>query len=620
MSALDPELAIVAGRVDLLLERASAARSIADRRFALDALARGLLYADPGSVEPSLLERARELRVDPSTVSAVSTERLPHAVSVPLVIRSAGLGFVRQLYVTFDPAGLADDGLLDGDARRTIAEAIESAARRAPPPTDPSRHRLVAAQPRALERAHIEGRSLSAAAFVSATALFTSRPVRTALAITGELRGDFVLPVGQIDAKVRAAIAHGCRTLIVPEGNAPAARMAAGSSIAIVSVSAPDELLEASLHTAATPRPSPDRAVAEARELSERGWSGFRWPSIRERLARVSGALPEYRLDLRVELLARLAAAQRHLGDPHGSLEVLREADRLVRSDEGRRAVPDQPISYLYMQMAMTYRQLGRFGEATRAAQRSVRVARTARLRRELIKALGCLGLVSMARGRITRAIEAFEESLAVTLRHEPDRTARTHAYLIEAHAAAGDEAKARAHFAAAMRDLERQGGDRAPQDAWVRTSWGGALLALDRPEETIDVLSTDSIEAAIAETPLPGLLARRHLGVGLSRAGEPERGLPILGASPLVYGRALEPHLAFLAHLNVLFEARERIEHGVWGSDIAGRARIALEHVPREGASLGRALDRARAFLERDAPRTARPLDALLERCIRLG
>lgn len=621
MSALDTELAIVAGRVDLLLERASEARSIAERRFALDALARGLLCADPGSIDAGLRERALALRVDASTVAAASTERLPHAVAVPVVVRAAGVGFVRQLYVTFDPAGLADHGLLEGEARRAVAEAIDAAARGAPPPSDPSRHCLVAAQPRALRHAQIEGRSLTAAAFVSATALFTSRPVRPDTAITGELRGGRLLAVGEIEAKVSAAIAHRVRALVVPEGNAEGARAAAGSSLTIVSVRDADALLAASLHEAAAPRTSPDRAVAQAREHSEKGWTGYQWPSIRERLARVSGRLPEYRLDLRVEILARLAAAQRHLGDPRGSLDLLLEAERLVRSDEGRRAVPDAPISYLYMQTAMSCRQLGRFGEATRAAERSVQVARAARLRRELIKALGCLGLVSMARGRHARAIEAFEESLAVTLRHEPERTTRTHAYLIEAHAAAGDEPRARAHFTAAMQAVGLSSDAGGAQESWVRTSWGGGLVALGRPEEAIDALDTEVVAASIAETPLPGLLARRHLGVALCRAGNPDGGLPLLAASPLIHGRALEPHLAFLAHLNVLFEARERIVHRAWGEDIAGRARRALEHVPRGGgAFLGGHVDRVRELLGRRAPRSPRRLEALLERCVRLG
>ncbi len=321
-----------------------------------------------------------------------------------------------------------------------------------------------------------------------------------------------------------------------------------------------------------------------------------------------------------------MAGAQRHLGDPAGSLELLREAETLLRSTEGKRAVPDAPITYLYLQRAMTCRQLSRFGEAARAAQRSVQVAHRARLRGALIKALGVDGLVAMARGRIDRAIAAFAESLEITLAHEPHRTARTRAYLVEAYGSAGRADDARAHYEAAMDELARgpDGGARRASESWVRTSWGQALLELGRHEEAIEALDVAAVRVSLAEEPLPGLLARRYLGLALTHAGERERGLELLAASPLVHGRALEPHLAFTAHLNVLFEARARIATSAWGSDVAGRALRALDHVPRHdrvGAYLGRALDASRALLESPvAPRTTRPLEALLARCVRLG
>jgi tetratricopeptide (TPR) repeat protein len=623
LSALDPELAIIAGRVDLLVARVREAKTIAERRFALDALARGLLCADPGSVDRALRDEVIALRVDPSTVAAAERERLPHAVGIPLVARD--LGFVRQVHVAYDPVGLADDDFLDEEARRAVAQAIETAARTAPPPRgDPSRHRLFAVQPHAFRHARVEGRSLSCAAFVSATALWTGRPVRAGAVVTGELAGDRVLPVGAIEAKVRAAIAHRAEVLVVPAANRAAAVSCAGSSIEIVAVADARALLDATLHASPAPRTSPDRKVAEAREASEKAWNGYRWPSVRERLVHLSSTLPSYRLDLRVEVLARLAAAQRHLGDPAGSLELLREAENLVRSDEGRRSVPDAPIAYLYMQRAMTERQLSHFAAASRAAERAVAVARGARLRRELTKALGCLGLVALARRRPDRAIAAFEESLEVVLRHEPERAARTHAYLIEAHAAAGDETRARMHFEAAMRDVDGgDDGDRRSRESWVRTSWGGALVALGRPHAAVEVLEAPAVAASLEEEPLPGLLARRHLGIALVRAGQLARGLELLAASPVVHGRALAPHLALAASLNVLFEARERIATGAWGKDIAGRARRALEHVPRTGSAgafLGRALEGTRALLERDPPRSTKDIDVLLERCVRLG
>jgi tetratricopeptide (TPR) repeat protein len=625
---LEPELAILTGRIDALLARVRSAPSIAARRFALDALARGLLHADPGAVRASERDEARALRVDPSTVAAAGAERLPHAVAVPLVLRELDLGFVRQLHVTFDPVGLGDEAAFDPDARRAVGEAIEAAARVAPPPREPRLHRLVAAQPEVLRRARVEGRSLTAAAFVSAASLWTGRPVRADVAVTGELRGVVVVSVGEIPAKVRAALDHGFRALVVPQTDSAAARAACPPDAALEIRGVPDAeaLLEATLRPEPRLREQPEAAADEARRLFTSGWRGYQWPSVRARLATISGTLPAYRADLRVEVLVRLAAAQRHLGDPSGSLELLAEAESLVRSPEGRRGVPDGPITYLYLQKAMTCRQLCRFGEAARAAERSVAVARSARLLGALVKALGGVGLVAMSRGRVERAIRAFEESLEVTLAHAPHDTARSRAYLVEALAAGGRAGEAAAHYEAAMAELERvaDDGERRAKESWVRTSWGGGLVQLRRPRDAVEVLDASAVHRSMSEEPLPGLLARRHLGLALIEAGHPERGFELLAASPLVHGRALEPHLALMAHLNVLFEARARLSVGAWGRDVLGRARRALEHVPsddRGGTFLGRPLEATRRAFESDAPPSRRrALDLLVERCARLG
>jgi tetratricopeptide (TPR) repeat protein len=602
---VDVELAIVAGRIDVLLDRARTASSIAARRFALDALARGLLAADPGAVSAAQRDEARALRVDPSTVSAAGVERSPHATLVPLV--ADGVGFLRQFYVLFDPVGSETDAQ-DESARRAILDAITAAAERAPPPSEPALHRFVPAQPHALRRARIEGRSLSAAAFVSAVSLWTDRPVRADVAISGELREGQVLSVGEIAAKVRAAIDHGARAIVVPASDLARAQAISGA-IEIIAAAKADDLL--SVLEAKVPRVSPDRAVQDARSFASTGWNGYRWPSIRERLARLSGVLPAERVELRVEVLARWAAAVRHVGDPEKSLELLREAETIVRSGE----VPDAPITLLYQQLAMTCRQLFRFGEAARAAKKAARVARSARLRGELLKALGCVGLVEMSRGDAAAAIVAYEEALAVDARHRPQHMARTRAYLIEAYGAAGLAAEARAHFDAAMEEVER--GDDDGREAWVRTSWGGALVALDQEREAVEVLDDPSVRASVADDPLPGLIARRHLGVALART-EGERGFELLASSPIAHGRALEPHLAFLAHLNVLFEARERSARGAWSPDVAARAAKALDHVPRYGAAdkhLGRPLAALRRRIDDRAA-----LDVLLSRCAHAG
>jgi ATP-dependent Lon protease len=65
-----------------------------------------------------------------------------------------------------------------------------------------------------------DGPSAGVAMFVALSSLFLDRPVRTDLAMTGEisLRG-LVLPVGGIKEKVLAALAAGIRTVMLPARN-----------------------------------------------------------------------------------------------------------------------------------------------------------------------------------------------------------------------------------------------------------------------------------------------------------------------------------------------------------------------------------------------------------------
>ncbi len=622
------ELAIAAGRIDVLIERVREAPTIAGRRFALDALARGLLSADPGTVDRPTRDAALALNVDPSTVGAAAAAGQPHAVSVPLVARGHGISFVRQVLVVFDPVGLlTDDGLLEPDARASITDAIGSAARAAPPPSDASLHRLTAARPEALKSARVDGPSLACATYASAISLWTGQPIRAGIVVTGALRGDAVVSVGSIEAKVRAAHAHGAARLIVPSADLALATDAArahGTSVAIEGVADVRELRRAVLSPGGR-RASPERQVEDARRLFSTGWRGYRWPAIQASLSRLTGTLPHERVDLRVDVLCRLAAAQRHLGDPLGSLRLLEEAHTIVASDLGQIGVPDRELVRLLQQTAMTSTQLGHFEDAQRAARESAEVARRARLRGLLIKALGVVGLTAQAAGQVGAAVAAFEESLRVALSYDPDRTARTHAYLIGAHGAAGNFESAARYFDAAMREIEADlGDDRRFDESWVRTSWGGALHALGRPADAVRVLDSPCVHASLEDEPLPGLLARRWLGLALIEdPGRRTQGFEVLAASPLVHGRALEPHLRFRAHLNVLFEAAARARLGAWNPDIAGRAERALEHVPRYGSMprfLGEPLERVSAALEAAEPPPVAPMLELLRRCARLG
>lgn len=613
---MDGELAILAGRLSFLVDRVRAATSIASRRYALDMLARGLLCADPGSVSDALRAEAAALHVDPSTLAATDVPRLPHAVGVPLVDRARGVGFVRQVHVTYDPAGLSQDGLLSPNARHAASMAIQAAAARVPPPRPAEAHALVAAQPSVLREARVDGSSLAAAALVSAMSLWTGRPVDPARVVTGALSGERIGAVGEIAAKVRGARGN-ATAIVVPTANVDEAQAHAGPGLEVVGVATVDDLLRSALLPARRAK-DPDTQAAEARSLARNAWNGYRWPSVAAQLARISATLPERRVDVRVDVLTRLAAAHRHSGDPVGCRQWLAEAMAIVDSEEGQRAVPDAPRIDLWIQIAMTERQLCRFGPAARAAKKSVAVARRARLRGSLIKALGTAGLVAMSQERVERAVALFRESLEVNIAHSPDRTARSRAYLIEALGRAGEASRMDAELTIAL-DEARD----AARASWVRTSASAAFLALDRPGDAVTVLSDPAIEASLVDEPLPGLLARRRLGIALIRSGSPGRGFEMLAASPLVHGRALAPHLSFLAHVNVLHEARERIALGAWNADIRGRARDALGHLPRYGAApsfLGRALaDATRTLTGSRPPRGRTAMDTLLRRCARL-
>ncbi|MCC6877701.1 MAG: hypothetical protein IT378_25555, partial [Sandaracinaceae bacterium] len=436
-------------------------------------------------------------------------------------------------------------------------------------------------------------------------------------AVTGALAGESLVAVGGIAEKLAAVRARpSLQALIVPRANEAEARAHAGS-IRIVAVGDADELLREGL--APGGRERPDRAMDRARLLFATGWRGYRWPFVREGIAALVGVLPAGRADLRVEALARLAAVQRHLGDPVGSRTLLVQALELAEREAA--AVPDAPLSYALQQLAMTERQLCRFGDAAKAAARAIRVARRARLRGELIKALGCAGFVARSRERRAEAVDVFTEALDLGKRHDPDDTARSHAYLIEALGEAGHEAAARLHFHEALREVASvaDAEERRARESWVRTSWAAGLAALDRPREVLEVLEVPAVRASLADEPLPGLLARRYLGAALVATGQRERGLELLAAAPAVHGRALEPHLRFVAQLDVRVEMHARAGAGALGPDAIARARAALDAMP---VYAGRwlAVPRARAERALGSGRSLeRALAALIARATRI-
>jgi tetratricopeptide (TPR) repeat protein len=622
---LDPlafETAIRAGRIEPLLASAEEVEGIAARRYSVDLLGRALALADPGSVRAAERARARALGVEEAIVALSEGEPPPHAVRIPLLDVHREQAFVRMAFVEFDPAGaLPPRPLLDESARDAVADALAMAARIASPPRDHDRFRLAFARPRALDGAALEGNSLAAAAFVSAVSLWSDRAVRPRIAITGALDDAIVRRVGGVSAKVRAAAEAGMEAIVVPLENEAEAKAIGG--LTIVAVRTVSELLERTLSEVRA-RASPEHAMREARAAFSEGWRGYLWPSIGERLSRLAGALPEGRPDLQVEALARLAAARRHLGDPEGSLRVIEAAQAILSDEAARSALPDAPLTLLEQQRAMTELKLFRFGKAAQAAKRAIVIARRARLRGEWIKALGCAGLVAMGQGRWEKARAAFDEALALTLVHAPSSAARSRVYLLDALGRLGREREARNEWLSAMEEVaDGDARARREKEAWVRTGWGGALVSMRLHHEALEVLDVPAVHDAIHDHPLPGLLARRHLGIALFHAGGAarKRGLHLLAGSPAAHGHALEPGLSSMGHVNVLIEGMLRTHVGEWNRDIEARSMVALASLPEYGAALhwiGPAKERAtRAVEEERSPqRLASAFRALIARC----
>jgi tetratricopeptide (TPR) repeat protein len=530
-----------------------------------------------------------------------------------------------------------------GDAREAVGDALGIAERLAPRPAASVRHRLACAQPQVLARLRIAGRSLGPAALVSAVALWTRRRVKPGTAITGLLAGENLTSAGGLAEKIEAAIEGRAdvRRFIVPaadEARVRAVLRAAGrgpgergahaataieeqgraatateeQGLEVIGVADVRALVAAALEPEAVEQ-DPDVVVERLARETNKGWYGFRWPLLQEPLERQVIELPAARTDLRVKVWTLLATARRNAGAPEGGLAALGEARALARSSAGRRSVPDAVLVPLHVQRAQAQRQLGRFEEAARDAGAAVEVARRARLRGDLLLALGTAGIVASSRARHAEAEKLFREAVEVAHEHRPAVCVRSHGYAIEALARRGRLAAARVEHRRAVEHLERVSGKRrASQEGWLCTSWGGALVGCGRDEEAIEVLDTPEVHARVLTLALPGITARRHLGVALARSGrDPERGWALLAETPAAYGPALAPHLVFLAHVNVIAEGASRLAHGGWNADIAGRVGGAMGYLPR---------GRAGRFLRVPKKITANALAELVERCLALG
>ncbi|MFN7702889.1 MAG: hypothetical protein ACK5U8_33765 [Deltaproteobacteria bacterium] len=599
------EWASRASEIEPFVEHAERAIGPAQRRFALERLERALLAADPGTTHVHLA-RLQALGVSGSVLEACEASMPPHAVHVPLVVREPGAArraIVRALIVSY--TGEAGGLVLGRVAERAVRAAIALAAKDAPAGTSLERLRLVPVQPAALAGVEIEGPSLAAAAYLSARALFSGRRTRAGLAVTGALEGRAVVPVDGLEDKRLACVGRGL-VLLAPSAIAPP------DDDAVRGVGDVEALAEAALETS-TSDADIEAEVRATAALGVKAWNGYRWPSVREAIARTLVRVPDRRPELRVEVLARLSAAERHLGRTAESLRCIADAETILASPLAAIAVPDEPRVRVLRQKAMTLLQAFELTGARRAAMRSVAIARAARLRGELIASLGAEGLCALADGRAEAAVRLFAEALEHTLAHRPNDTARSRAYLVEALGRSGDARGARRHYELARREAEedaRRGADGKVE--WVRTSYAEALHALGKSAEVLAVLDHPSVTSAIAGAPLPGLRARRRLGIAMLACAESERderaGLDLLASSPDAYD-ALEPALRTIAHVNVLLALRHRLERGDTVDDI--RLARSLEALPgaRTLAALVTRVREARGARRRVA------LEALLRR-----
>ncbi len=120
---------------------------------------------------------------------------------------------------------------------------------------------------------------------------------------------------------------------------------------------------------------------------------------------------PAERGDLRLQLLARMASAQRGLGDLRGAIETVRGA--LPLAGEGRGAERATLLTLL----GNVYLQLGELGRARQFHESCLAACRALGRRRGMATALHNLGVVSAQQGRAADAAASYRQSLRLARR-----------------------------------------------------------------------------------------------------------------------------------------------------------------------------------------------------------
>ncbi len=581
------ERRIRSGDVLPILEAYEQSGSVSRRRWLADALRLALDRADPGSVPAECFARLEQAQVPHDSLQGVRDPVPAHAVYVPLVGSELDSGFCRLMIVTYDPVGFSGaDATLEPDARLAFVDALRAASERVPTPPEGG-FRFAAVRMRSLDGFRIHGSSLGAAAFVSAHALWSRRALRPGTAVTGCLLDGRLVPVGAMEAKVRTLMGRAdVRRLVVPTGDyAHAAAVATelGLGCEVRGVSTLDELLDTCVAPVPLARPHIEKEVADARTEWDEAWQRWRWPAVRERLSRLLFDVPTGRPDLRVRVLTMLGASYRHLGDMAAALDALGEALAVLATEEADAKVGDYDRSFAHRHLALVYKQLFRFEEAEEAALAAITHARSARNVGSIGSGLGTAGLVALAAGDAARALGYFEEALRHNADFDAARVPRSIAYVVLALGRIGDFGAARERYREALSLIDALGASSRTRadEQWLRTYAAEAAHLALRPDEVLEMLDAPCIREAMEQLPLPGLRARRWLGLAEVATGEVDRGLSRLASAPSVHPHTKSEEIRLAAQLGVLHEAEARASRGLLDGDARGRALLALEHLP---------------------------------------
>lgn len=572
------------GRLDLLLAWANSASGVALRRFLIAEAVSAASVVDPGSLSADQLESAHELGISLSLDVSGSEEAPPHSVLVPFAID--GISVARRMLVSFSFEEEGDALSLHDDSVSAIAGALREAAVKASPAHPVDRYRFTMWKPGVEGELHISGRSLAPAVFVSAVSLWRDTHVIPGTAITGILAGTQMSAAGGLSEKIEGLSARSdFKRLVVAPGESEIARSLLGThqrgDVTVVEASDLASLLRLSLADTPSSSLDVDDEMNKIRRDFDRAWETFRWPVLRERVERMAGSFVGQRPDLEVELWTMVGAARRHLGELDDGMRALTRAFEIAKQNE--LLVPDAPLIRLWTHHSMGALALGRMQEATKSAATALRIARRSRLRGEQIKALGCVGLVARARGRLRAAEKAQRDALVLVHEHKPNGCARSHAYLIACLGALHETEEARQIYDEGMDHLRGLEPLRArDHESWLRISLGGALVANGLMRQAAELLDVPCVQERIARDANPGLWARRYLGMALMHdPATVSRGVALLSASPGAYILPAASQLNMVASTNVLLEAQVRIAQNSVDDDLLTRVQNAMRWLP---------------------------------------